>query len=192
MAGLLLRSLVRIYQVTTNRDDLALILKLINKTLGYMEHFHVDITKDAPFSTTKVEGTFSPEPDKGEWYGFWGGEILSSLALLLMNIRVDTTKDPFYYVYVEDSSNNSNEKAVTLINNSEYFATQTGSPSLVTITGPCTVNPTWKIVQDGTTIATAKFNVTLASSQRLIISSYPDMQYARVYNPDGSYSDVSQ
>ncbi|WP_244973166.1 hypothetical protein [Leuconostoc suionicum] len=192
MSGLLLRSLVRIYQVTTNRDDLALILKLINKTLAYMQHFHVDITKDAPFSTTKVEGTFSTEPAKGEWYGFWGGEILASLSLLLLNTRTDTTNDPFYYVYIEDSNNNSNEKAVTLINNSEYFGTQAGSPSVITITGPLTVNPTWKIVQDGTTIATAKFNVTLASSQRLVISSYPEMQYARVYNPDGSYADVSQ
>ncbi|MBS1007796.1 hypothetical protein JK160_02890 [Leuconostoc suionicum] len=111
---------------------------------------------------------------------------------MLLNTRTDTTNDPFYYVYIEDSNNNSNEKAVTLINNSEYFGTQAGSPSVITITGPLTVNPTWKIVQDGTTIATAKFNVTLASSQRLVISSYPEMQYARVYNPDGSYADVSQ
>lgn len=192
MAGLLLRALVRVYKVTKVSEDANLIIKLINKTLGYMKHFHVDINQDAPFSKYKVEGTFSTEPSKGEWYGFWGGEILSALGILLLETRDNIIEsDPFYYVYIEDRGN-SNEKAMVLNNESEYFGTQQGSPALITISGKCSVAPTWKIVQNGTTIATAKFNVTLASNQKLIVSSYPEMQYARVVNEDGSFADVSQ
>lgn len=84
------------------------------------------------------------------------------------------------------------EKAITLDNNSEYFGTQVGSPAIITITGRCQVYPEWKIVQDGAVVGTAKFNLTLADNQRLIVSSYPEDQYSRVYSPDGSFSDVSQ
>ncbi|MCS9985154.1 hypothetical protein EFL35_09485 [Weissella paramesenteroides] len=102
-----------------------------------------------------------------------------------------TKYEPFYYVYIE-SNLSSNEKTVALENDSEYYGTQVGSPSVVTITGPCSVNPSWKIIQNGLTFATAKFNVTLANNQSLVVSSYPEDQYARVYNGDGSYADVSQ
>lgn len=99
--------------------------------------------------------------------------------------------DNYGYVYL-DSTSQSTEKAITMNNNSEYFDTQSGSPSIVTIIGPCNVSPSWKVVQDGALVSSAKFNVTLADNQQLIVSSYPEDQYARVYNPDRSYSDVSQ
>ena len=95
------------------------------------------------------------------------------------------------YVYLESDLSKS-EKAITLTNNSEYYDTQTGSPSIISVLGPCSVNPSWKLIQDGEVIATAKYNLTLAENQQLIVSSYPEDQYARVYNPDKSYSDVSQ
>lgn len=102
------------------------------------------------------------------------------------------TNDNLYgYVYL-DSNTRSTEKAITLENNSEYFGIQDGSPSIVTIIGPCEVYPSWKIVQNGALLGTAKFNVNLADNQQLIVSSYPEDQYARVYNPDRSFSDVSQ
>ncbi|MCT8389589.1 hypothetical protein D0501_05815 [Leuconostoc holzapfelii] len=95
------------------------------------------------------------------------------------------------YVYIE-SSDVGHERAITLQNNSEYWGTQVGSPSLVEVKGPTTVNPEWKIVQDGAIVASAKFYITLVDNQRLVVSSYPEDMYARVYSPDGSYSDVSQ
>ncbi|WP_188354010.1 hypothetical protein [Leuconostoc falkenbergense] len=101
------------------------------------------------------------------------------------------TVENYGYVYLE-SVDKSTEKAITLDNNSEYFDTQSGSPSIVTIIGPCSVNPSWKVIQAGAIVGTAKFNITLADNQQLIVSSYPEDQYARVYNPDRSWSDVSQ
>lgn len=101
------------------------------------------------------------------------------------------TVENYGYVYLE-SVDKSTEKAITLDNNSEYFDTQSGSPSIVTILGPCSVNPSWKVIQAGAIVGTAKFNITLADNQQLIVSSYPEDQYARVYNPDRSWSDVSQ
>ncbi len=95
-----------------------------------------------------------------------------------------------YYVYVE-SNRNSAEKAMLLQNDSQYFGLQDGSPCVITIMGPC-ANPSWVIMQDGQIVATDAFALQLAANQKLIVSSYPDNQYARVYNPDGSYSDVSQ
>jgi len=100
-------------------------------------------------------------------------------------------RQAYGYVYIE-SNQKSSEKAITLENNSEYFDTQEGSPSIVTIQGPCSVSPSWIIVQNGETKGSAKFNLLLADNQQLIVSSYPEDQYARVYNTDRSYSDVSQ
>ena len=95
-----------------------------------------------------------------------------------------------YYVYIE-SNRNSAEKAMLLQNDSQYFGLQDGSPCIVTITG-ATTNPHWTVLQDGVIVATDGFTLTLADNQRLIVSSYPEDQYARVYNPDGSFADVSQ
>lgn len=95
------------------------------------------------------------------------------------------------YVYIESNAN-SHERAITLENRSEYWGTQNGSPALVEIVGPSSVNPEWKLVQGGNIVAEAKFLVTLADNQRLVVSSYPEDMYARVYNSDGTYSDISQ
>lgn len=100
-------------------------------------------------------------------------------------------RQSYGYVYLE-SNTKSSEKAITLENNSEYFDTQEGSPSIITIQGPCAVSPSWLIVQEGEIKGSAKFNLTLADNQQLIISSYPEDQYARVYNTDRTFSDVSQ
>ncbi|OIK78658.1 hypothetical protein ATX69_09600 [Oenococcus oeni] len=95
-----------------------------------------------------------------------------------------------YYVYIE-SDRSKKEKSIALQNNSQYFDLQHGSPCIVTITGAC-VNPYWELFQDGQIISTDGFIIELADNQKLIVSSYPESQYARVYNPDGSYADVSQ
>lgn len=96
-----------------------------------------------------------------------------------------------YYVY-QESSRPSNEKVMSLNNKSQYFGLQSGSPSIITVKGPCSVNPTWTVVQKGNVIATDGFVLTLTDNQKLVVSSYPEDQYARLYNPDGSYVDVSQ
>lgn len=96
-----------------------------------------------------------------------------------------------YYVY-QESNRPSNEKVMSLNNKSQYFGLQSGSPSIITVKGPCSVNPTWTVVQKGNVVATDGFVLTLTNNQKLVVSSYPEDQYARLYNPDGSYVDVSQ
>lgn len=81
---------------------------------------------------------------------------------------------------------------MNLRNNSEYWGTQDGSPALIEIKGPLIYNPEWRIIQNGILVAEAKFILTLASNQRLLVSSYPENMYARIYNSDGTFSDVSQ
>ncbi|AWW99651.1 phage distal tail protein domain-containing protein [Oenococcus oeni] len=96
-----------------------------------------------------------------------------------------------YYVYIE-SGRNLAQKSMEVSNDSEYFGLQNGSPCLITITGPTTTNVNWKVIQNGTTVASDGFLLTLTDNQTLVVSSYPEDQYARIYNPDGSYTDVSQ
>lgn len=95
-------------------------------------------------------------------------------------------------VYVETNYKNTREHAMNLRNNSEYWGTQDGSPALIEIKGPLIYNPEWRIIQNGILVAEAKFILTLASNQRLLVSSYPENMYARIYNSDGTFSDVSQ
>lgn len=96
-----------------------------------------------------------------------------------------------YYVY-QESNRPSNEKVMSLNNQSQYFGLQQGSPSVITVKGPCSVNPTWTVVKKGNVVATDGFVLKLTDNQKLVVSSYPEDQYARLYNPDGSYVDVSQ
>lgn len=81
---------------------------------------------------------------------------------------------------------------MSLNNKSQYFGLQSGSPSVITVKGPCSVNPTWTVVKKGNVVATDGFVLTLTDNQKLVVSSHPEDQYARLYNPDGSYVDVSQ
>ncbi|MGR8860874.1 hypothetical protein [Leuconostoc citreum] len=86
MACLLIRALVNTYISNQDRNDRTLLIKLINKSLNYMNKFHIDVDS-IPFSKSMVEGTFSTESANGQWYGFWGGEILSALAEIVINTR---------------------------------------------------------------------------------------------------------
>lgn len=166
-----------------------LIYELMNRGLAYLNQLVIPISED-PFSTSQVEGTFSPNPYINEWYEYWGGDILSALAHILP-LDFVLTADSHYYVYFE-ADRLSNQKGMQLNNDSEYFGLKTTSPTLITITGPCAVPPSWKIIQDGNVLYEDGFQLTLTDDQKLIVSSYPEDQYARVYNADGSFADVSQ
>ena len=98
-----------------------------------------------------------------------------------------------YYVY-QESNRPSNEKVMSLNNGSQYFGLQQGSPSIITISNldDGFYDPYWTVIKNGEIVASDGFHIMLASSQKLVVSSYPEDQYARIYNPDGSYVDVSQ
>lgn len=143
------------------------------------------------FATDRINESFTLE-FINNWYNNKSAEYKSydpDPALATYGKIYKYTYQP-YYVYME-SSVNLGEKMMPLVNDSKYFGVQQGSPCIVTITG-ATTNPHWTVLQDGVTVSTDGFTLTLADNQRLIVSSYPEDQYARVYNPDGSFADVSQ
>ncbi|PDH85296.1 hypothetical protein AO462_03515 [Oenococcus oeni] len=193
MVALLLRALTYAnYSSNLSVDEKNLLTTLSNKCIAFLTHYFVSISS-TPFSQYKVEGTFSPDPVNSTWYEYWGGDIVSALAILdsLLNETDDQVNPNSYYVY-EASDQSSSSHAVLLSNNSKYFDMQKGSPCVITITGPTTVNPSWKVIQDGSVVATDGFTLALTDNQKLVVSSYPNNQFARLYNPDGSYVDVSQ
>lgn len=151
--------------------------------------------------TSNLNGTMRFEPEKNPTEGY-----VKQVGLKLEkgNIATDWTPAPEdklaipfgyayapYYIY-QESNRPSNEKVMSLNNKSQYFGVQQGSPSIITVKGPCSVNPTWTVVKKGNVVATDGFVLTLTDNQKLVVSSYPEDQYARLYNPDGSYVDVSQ
>lgn len=139
--------------------------------------------------------------------GFSGGETIKFKEVKLESgtIATDWTPAPEdnpvipfryayapYYVYIE-AKRNSEEKVVSLINKSQYFGLQNGSPCVITISSTNeTISPSWSVIKNGSIVATDRMLLILSKNQRLVVSSYPEDQYARVYNPDGSYADVSQ
>lgn len=151
--------------------------------------------------TSNLNGTmrFEPTTDSTDGYVQQVGLKLEkgSIATDWTPAPEDNLAIPFgyayapYYVY-QESNRPSNEKVMSLNNKSQYFGLQSGSPSVITVKGPCSVNPTWTVVQKGNVVATDGFVLTLTDNQKLVVSSYPEDQYARLYNPDGSYVDVSQ
>lgn len=160
--------------------------------------------KSPPFQFTKTSGLdrqmkFEPTTDSMGGYVQQVGLKLEkgSIATPWTPAPEDNLAIPFgyayapYYVY-QESNRPSNEKVMSLNNKSQYFGLQSGSPSVITVKGPCSVNPTWTVVQKGNVVATDGFVLTLTDNQKLVVSSYPEDQYARLYNPDGSYVDVSQ
>ena len=82
MIALLLRALSMGLQANLTQLQQSLVYKLINQGLSYLSSLAIPIS-NVPFSTYQVEGTFSPNPSINEWYGYWGGDILSSLVHIL-------------------------------------------------------------------------------------------------------------
>lgn len=94
-----------------------------------------------------------------------------------------------YYVYIEENQNAATQKSFLVQNKSHYFGLQTGSPCLITIEGPVT-NPSWKVFVDSKVVASDAYNLTLTAGEKLVISSFPENQYCRLYTADGHYTNV--
>jgi predicted transcriptional regulator with HTH domain len=82
MVGLLLRSLIYAHYGNFNIIDLALIDKLINQCLDYLNYYHIPSDDGS-----KVAGTFSPDTTANTWYEYWGGDIMDSLGEMMINTR---------------------------------------------------------------------------------------------------------
>ncbi|WP_242019365.1 phage distal tail protein domain-containing protein [Leuconostoc pseudomesenteroides] len=172
------------------------------------ESFHGRIYQTFDFTSLNIKGYSSDDLTLGQGI-YVQGVVGTNVSVSRPKLEIGTAATdwtpapednlaiPFgyayapYYVY-QESNRPSNEKVMSLNNKSQYFGLQSGSPSVITVKGPCSVNPTWTVVQNGNVVATDGFVLTLTDNQKLVVSSYPEDQYARLYNPDGSYVDVSQ
>ncbi len=95
------------------------------------------------------------------------------------------------YTYIEADQNAAKQKSFLVNNSSKYFDLENGSPCLITVEGP-TKNPSWAVLQGSTVVANDGYFLSLVQGQKLIVSSFQESQYARIYNADGSFTNVYQ
>jgi hypothetical protein len=94
MAALLLRTCIFAYQATNNLDEEVMLLNLIKECVLYISNLYNPFSNSMKWNDNFVNGTWSV--DNHSWYNFWGGEILSSLALLLQFTQSDFTMKTQY------------------------------------------------------------------------------------------------
>ena len=104
----------------------------------------------------------------------------------------DTSGEHYYtYPYVYESDYNGKNGVFTIKNESVYIGSSIGSPVEITIYGPC-VNPYWEVLLGSTVDQSDGFNLTVAEGYRLVVSSVPTEQRAKLIAPDGTVSNVYQ
>lgn len=81
IVALFLRTLLYYYQATPIKSEALTCKKLIKKCLKELRSLFHKFEDDMIWNTNFLNGTWSV--DNGKWYMFWGGEILSALALLM-------------------------------------------------------------------------------------------------------------
>lgn len=81
MVGLFLRTLVFYYQTTPSTAEQLVCKNLIAKCVQELWDVFNPMTDSMIWNDNFINGTWSVE--NKEWYMFWGGEILSALALLM-------------------------------------------------------------------------------------------------------------
>ena len=79
--SLFLRTLIFYYQTTPSTAEQSTCKRLIGQTIQRVLKAFNPFTDDMKWNTDFINGTWSTQND--EWYMFWGGEILSAMALLM-------------------------------------------------------------------------------------------------------------
>ncbi|MEK4871587.1 hypothetical protein [Niallia sp. FSL W8-1348] len=87
MASLLLRSAIFGYLATNDDTEELLLVSIISRSIQYLDKLFKPFDKDMKWNNDFVNGTWSV--DSKSWYNYWGGEILSSLALLLHHSKTE-------------------------------------------------------------------------------------------------------
>lgn len=81
IVGLLLRILIYYYQATDNKSEEKICLNLISRSVNELLDLFHPFNNNMVWNSNFINGTWSTK--NSEWYMFWGGEILSALALLM-------------------------------------------------------------------------------------------------------------
>lgn len=99
--------------------------------------------------------------------------------------------DYYTYDYIYEGWYNGANGVFRVNNNSIYLGSQEASPLEITIEGPA-VNPYWTVAVNSEIIYSDGFNLTVQEGYKLIVSSIPGKQCAKLVAPDGTISNVYQ
>lgn len=154
--------------------------------------------------------------NQGNWLHFMIAYQVNSSALARIRFNFSNKNSLKNYLtspclYILESGDNSSNYYVNpyiygtretdahkdyfvLQNDSRYFELNTSSPIEITVTptDENIVNPSWDLMVGSNIIASDRYFLTLYKNQKLVVSSFPEDQYARVYNQDDTYQNVYQ
>jgi hypothetical protein len=108
---------------------------------------------------------------------------------------VEDTDAYYIYDYVyEEAEDHTAPNYFEFDNDSEYFGTGQSSPLKVFISAGSNAveNPSWNLFVGSQIVQSDRYLLTIPSGYTLEVSSYPEDKYARLYAPDGSYTNVYQ
>jgi hypothetical protein len=113
-----------------------------------------------------------------------------------MNSTASEDTDTYYfyeYVY-EGTASPANPSYFSIFNNSQYMGAAEGSPIEITIEAieEPIVNPGWELFRGSEIIQSDRYLLTIPLGYKLVVSSFPDNQYARLVAPDLTFSNVYQ
>lgn len=102
-----------------------------------------------------------------------------------------------YYIYThvyEEEEMDINADYYNIVNGSVYYSLATGSPIEITIKAIATpvINPSWELWSGSTILQSDRYFLTIPAGYKLIVSSFPEDQYARLIAPDGAIENVYQ
>lgn len=106
-------------------------------------------------------------------------------------LYLESYDEEFYHLaeYIYDDEGESNSFIID--NNSVYMGLAKSSPCEITIYGPCE-NPHWDIMLGTEIVQSDGYNLTVPDGYRLVVSSNPQRQRARLIGRDGTVSNVYQ
>ncbi|MBC1353865.1 phage baseplate protein, partial [Listeria innocua] len=96
------------------------------------------------------------------------------------------------YIYEETEVNSLNPNYFNITNDSMDMGIDAWSPTAITVKAERgdVVNPSWQLFVGSSIVQTDGYFLTIPKGSMLVVSSFPQDQFARVYNIDGSYYNV--
>ena len=112
MIALFLRTLIYYYQSTDNESEELICKELIKRSIKELTDLFNPYTENMIWNDNFINGTWSVK--NKEWYMFWGGEILSALALLIKycknEFKIKTSNDIIIVETYPEIYNSFNEE----------------------------------------------------------------------------------
>lgn len=97
----------------------------------------------------------------------------------------------YTYDYIYEEIVDGSNGVFYLENNSIHMGQAKGSPVEITVYGPAK-NPWWTIVRDSLVLQSDGFNIDIPNGYKLVVSSMPNKQSAKLIGSDGSEANVYQ